>query len=226
MKVELLPALADNYVAVVTWDDGCFVVDPGDAQVVLDWMSRHHMAPQAILNTHHHADHVAGNALLVQKFGCPVIGPNEKRIPHLSTTVTDGVPFSIGPVSLLPIATPGHTRTHTAYYAATLGWLFSGDCLFGGGCGRCFEGTGQQMWDSLHKLLALPDPTLIYCGHEYTVDNLEYGQQVEPHNRAIHMRLLDAKRKIASGQPTLPTTVELEKQTNVWARNQKLLMEG
>ena len=226
MKVELLPALADNYIAMIVWDGGCCAVDPGDAAVVLDWLKANNLRLEVILNTHHHADHTAGNARLVQECGCPVIGPKDERIPRLSQAIAGGETFKIGPLEFLAIATPAHTRSHLAYYCASQGWLFSGDCLFGGGCGRCFEGTGEEMWESLQKLLALPEETLVFCGHEYTADNMEFAEQVEPYNRHIHYRLNDARKARAKGEPTLPSTIGLEKQTNVWARDRALLTQG
>jgi hydroxyacylglutathione hydrolase len=218
MSVELLPAFSDNYIALIVWDSGCCVVDPGDAEPVLSWVRQHQVTPCAILNTHHHADHTAGNERLVKEFGCPVIGPDDARIPKLTQKVKDSEVFPIGPLQITALATPGHTRTHLAYYLPEQGWLFAGDCLFGAGCGRIFEGTGEQMWQSLQRLMQLPDETQIYCGHEYTLPNLEYAEELEPHNLQIHLRLNEARRQRAANQPTLPFTVAMEKATNPWVR--------
>ncbi len=169
------------------------VVDPGDAAPVLDYLEREGLALDAILITHHHADHVGGMAEILERFKVPVFGPAGEPIPTLTRAVTAGDRVAIEPfgLSFEVLDIPGHTRAHIAYYGANM--VFCGDTLFACGCGRVFEGTPAQMLTSLSRLAALPDDTRVYCGHEYTLANIRFARAVDPGNAVLQR----AKPRIA-----------------------------
>jgi hydroxyacylglutathione hydrolase len=194
------------------------VVDPGEAQPVLDYLAREKLVLVAILATHHHADHVGGIAELRRNFDVPVFGPRNEPIATLTRPVGGGDTVKVAELgvefSVLDI--PGHTRAHIAYYGA--GSLFCGDTLFACGCGRLFEGTAEQMYDSLGKLARLPDDTKVYCGHEYTLANIGFAKAVEPGNAALARREERDRKLREAGRPTLPSTLAEEKATNPFLR--------
>ena len=215
-------AFTDNYIWVI--HDCCHaaVVDPGDAAPVLDFLRRENLQLVAILNTHHHNDHVGGNAALLREFPVPVYGPAHESIPTLTHRLKEGdnVQLAEFPLSFNILDIPGHTAGHIAYYGANL--LFCGDTLFACGCGRLFEGTPQQMYASLQKLAGLPDETLVYCGHEYTLANIRFAKVVEPGNQAL-LELEAATKKLRERDiPTLPSTMVREKATNPFLRCNQL----
>ena len=205
--VHIVPILQDNYVYIVVGDDGYIgIVDPGEAADVIDFLDTHNLKPDCILNTHHHWDHINGIADLL------------KRFPTLKIFTPEDRATSFGNQPLEIIETPGHTLDHISYYLPESGVLFSGDTLFSMGCGKLFEGTAEQMWESLSKLMALPDETLIYCGHEYTQSNGVFCQQIEPDNEALKKRMEEVASLRKDGRPTLPVTMAQEKETNVFLR--------
>jgi hydroxyacylglutathione hydrolase len=213
-----LRAFKDNYVWTLRDRSSAVVVDPGDARPVLDYLAAEGLRLAAILATHHHQDHVGGVAELVARHPCPVYGPRGEPIATLTQAVGGGdtVPLPELGVSLEVLDIPGHTRAHIAYYGANM--LFCGDTLFACGCGRVFEGTPAQLHASLEKLLTLPDDTLVYCGHEYTLANIGFAKAVEPGNaRLLERERADAKLR-ERGLPTLPTTIAREKATNPFLR--------
>jgi len=173
-----------------------------------------------ILTTHHHGDHVEGNAPLKAAFGCTVTGPAAEAasIPGIDHRVSGGDAFAFGGFQVRVIDTPGHTAGHVSYWLPEAGVAFVGDTLFAMGCGRLFEGTAETMWASLAKLAALPAETNVYCGHEYTADNGRFALTVEPDNADLVRRAEETERLTAAGKPTLPTTVALEKATNPFLR--------
>lgn len=210
--------LEDNYTYVLSWDHEAFVVDPGDGKPVLALLNEEQLKLQNILITHYHEDHTGGIDDLKRKTEVHVIGPDDARIPELEQTVDDKEELLFGPFSIEVLSTPGHTKPHIVYFFRDLHLLFSGDLLFGGGCGRLFEGTPAEMWHSLEKVAVLPDDTLIYCGHEYTLSNLQFANTLEPQNQAVKQRLEEVKQCVNEGKPTVPSTLGLEKKTNPFLR--------
>lgn len=214
-----LSAFNDNYIWAVRNARQVMVVDPGEAQPVQDYLRREGLELVAILITHHHNDHVGGVAALKETHDVPVYGPHDERITNLLTDrVAEGDKVEIPALGLKfeVLEIPGHTRTHIAYYGA--GMLFCGDTLFACGCGRLFEGTPEQMHQSLSKFDALPDDTLVYCGHEYTLSNIEFARAVEPNNQALAEFEAAARALRADGKPTVPTRLGQERATNPFLR--------
>ena len=222
LDVELIPAFSDNYIYLLR--DGATgtvaVVDPGDATPVIARLERDGLPLDIILNTHHHADHIGGNAELVKRYGAQLIGPaaDAHRIPNLDQAVSEGDTVSVGEAKATVIETPGHTSGHITFWFGDDDALFCGDTLFSMGCGRLFEGTPAQMWHSLSKLRALPDAAKVYCGHEYTLSNARFAAGVEPDNAEVADRLRHIEATRAADQPTIPADLAAEKQTNPFLR--------
>jgi hydroxyacylglutathione hydrolase len=213
-----IPAFADNYIWVMREGGAAAVVDPGDAAPVIDYLEREGIALTAIVTTHHHGDHVGGVRALLARGPVPVYGPANESIPGRTHALGEGdaiVVPGIG-LELSALDIPGHTAGHIALVGA--GMVFCGDTLFAAGCGRLFEGTPAQMVASLAKLAALPGPTKVYCGHEYTVANLRFALAVEPGSAALRERLARAQARRAEGAPTLPTMIAEERATNPFLR--------
>jgi hydroxyacylglutathione hydrolase len=213
-----LPAFRDNYIWLLRRGPYAAVVDPGDADPVLDYLARNELALIAILNTHHHGDHVGGNQDLLGQFDVPVYGPRQESIPGLTQGVGEGDAVRLPEIGLefRVIDVPGHTAGHVAYYRPNS--LFCGDTLFGCGCGRLFEGTPEQMHRSLQKLAALPGDTGVYCAHEYTLSNIRFAKAVEPHNADLLHREEEAIAQLARHLPTVPSSIESELRTNPFLR--------
>jgi hydroxyacylglutathione hydrolase len=219
LQVVPLRAFKDNYVWTLRNDRFAAVVDPGEARPVLDYLAAERLQLAAILATHHHQDHVGGVAeLLASHPSCPVVGPRGEPIATLTRPVGGGDTVTLAELGLefQVLDIPGHTRAHIAYYGAKM--LFCGDTLFACGCGRAFEGTPQQLHASLQKLVALPDETLVYCGHEYTLANIGFAKAVEPHNVSLLEREKSDAKLRERDLPTLPSTIAREKATNPFLR--------
>jgi len=219
IQVVPIPAFEDNYLWLLVHGAYAAVVDPGDAQPVLRYLARHQLTLCAILCTHHHADHVGGIRELLSHFEVPVYGPAQEKIPGRTQAVVEGDCVRLPELDLefSVIDVPGHTAGHVAYYGAER--LFCGDTLFACGCGRLFEGTPQAMHQSLSKLARLPDATLVYCAHEYTLDNIRFAKVVEPDNADLLQREIDDRNTRAQHQPTVPSRLDLEKRTNPFLRS-------
>ncbi len=214
-----IPAFNDNYIWV--WVDElkkqAMVIDPGDAAPVMEFLNQKKLTLNAILITHKHHDHTGGISALLSAFPkAAVFSHSIENIQQTTHTVSDGDVIRINAHSFKVIHIPGHTLEHVAYYCNPV--LFCGDTLFTNGCGRIFEGTAEQMLSSLKKLMALPDDTQIYCGHEYTLSNIKFALQIEPNNHALKKRFDDAKQLRSQNKPTVPSTLKLEKDTNPFLR--------
>lgn len=221
IRVTFIPALSDNYAYLLQADNGdTGIVDPGEAAPVIRELERLNLKPGFIFNTHHHGDHIAGNEELKHKYGAKLAAPasEEKRISGIDIGLSEGMTLAFGGEDIQTIETPGHTRGGICLYAPESGLLFTGDTLFSMGCGRLFEGSAEQMWNSLQKIRALPEDTKLFCGHEYTLHNGEFCLKVEPENQALKARVDNVRRLRAQNIPTLPTTLALEKETNAFLR--------
>lgn len=228
MQVYRLPALSDNYIFLLHDSDQnlAAVVDPAEAQPVLNHLQTLQAPLVAIFNTHHHQDHVGGNPKLLEKFPEAVVygGAEDRgRIPGQQVFLHEGdsVTFAGRPGKVLFV--PGHTRAHIAYYFPPTapnqpGDLFCGDTLFAGGCGRLFEGTPAQMLASLTKIRGLPDTTQVWCAHEYTLKNLQFALTIDGQNPALQARFAAVKAARCRCEATVPSSLGLEKQTNPFLR--------
>ena len=222
LTILALPAFQDNYLWLIHDGVHAAVVDPGDAGPVLAALAEHGLQLTAILLTHHHADHIGGVPRLLEHAQVPVFGPANENIAVVTVPLANGARVDVPGLALAfdVLDVPGHTRGHIAYisHCQPKKWLFCGDTLFAGGCGRLFEGTPAQMAASLAKLAALPGDTLVYCAHEYTLANLKFAAAVEPDNRALQLRLVSEAGKRGDNVPTVPSTIELEQATNPFLR--------
>lgn len=219
LRLLALPALADNYIWLLADAAGAaLVVDPGEAEPVRQACASETLRLTAILLTHHHPDHVAGAAALASATGAIVHAPHDARIDCADVRVGDGdaVTLDAPAVSFDVLAVPGHTLSHVAYHGH--GLLFCGDTLFSVGCGRLFEGSPAQMLASLDRLAALPDDTLVCCGHEYTVANCAFARTLEPHNEALRLRGVQADALRARGAATVPNALADERACNPFLR--------
>jgi hydroxyacylglutathione hydrolase len=220
MNIEILPILTDNYTYILKGNNSEIgIVDPGEAPPVIEFLDKNNLKPSIIFNTHHHGDHIAGNNEIIKRYRCNLAAPAiEPRIKHVDIRLAEGTIFSFGDEDIHIFETPGQTSGHICLYFPKSRVLFSGDTLFSMGCGRLFEGTPAIMWDSLQKLIKLPDETRIYCGHEYTINNGKFCAHIEPENADIKKRMIAVETLRAESRPSLPSTIGLEKKTNVFLR--------
>lgn len=238
MTVTGVPAFQDNVIWVLQPEapneQGMFevaVVDPGEAAPVIDFCRRHQLSPTTILLTHHHADHTGGVAEIVSwmqstqpSVALKVYGPAAEDIPVVTHPLSGGELIEVCPgINSQVWSVPGHTRGHLAYVIGADDQmsptaLFSGDLIFGLGCGRLFEGTAVQMYDAIKRVSQLEDDTRIYCAHEYTLMNLPFAQKIEPTNQALQIRGAQIRALAQAGETTLPLSLHEEKETNPFFR--------
>ena len=222
LDIRQIPVLDDNYVYLVREpvSGAVAVVDPALSDEImaeadkLGWRITH------ILNTHHHSDHIGGNESIKAATKCTIVGPahDPDRIPGMDIQVKDGDVYQFGAESAQVFFVPGHTRGHIAYWFKDSDALFCGDTMFSIGCGRLFEGTPQQMWTSLSRLRELPPTTRIYCAHEYTASNVRFAVSIDPNNAALRAYEAEVKAKRARNEPTIPSTLKLERAANPFLR--------
>ena len=220
MEIVAVPVFADNYIWLVHDEPSgeTAVVDPGDAAPALAETQRRGWRVTQVWNTHHHWDHSGGNLAMKEATGCTVSGPAAEKIPGREVGLSEGSELRIGDQCGRVLEIPGHTLGHVALVFDDEHIAFVGDTLFAMGCGRLFEGTAQQMYESLQRLAGLPPETKLYCGHEYTLANARFAAHAEPENPAVAARLAEAQTLHDRGEITLPTTVALERETNPFVR--------
>ena len=220
LTIQAIPAFKDNYIWFIQAEGSqkVIIVDPGDAQPVIEAAEQQQLTPVAILITHHHRDHIGGINQLVERYEIPVYGPQIATIPSVTHPLIENDTLIIDSVfpaiSIMDIS--GHTAVHIAFLIDDC--LFCGDTLFGAGCGRLLGGTAEQLFHSLKKITHLPVETKVYCAHEYTQTNLHFAAIVEPDNPAIQQRIHETAILRQQGQPSLPSTLKLELATNPFLR--------
>jgi hydroxyacylglutathione hydrolase len=218
LEITLVPCLTDNYAYLVEADGLCAVVDPSEPEPVKRALAGRKLTH--ILNTHHHFDHTGGNIPLKDAYGAKVIGAEKDRdrISGIDEGVSEATPWRFGSHTARILEIPAHTSGHIAFAFEDEGAVFTGDTLFAMGCGRLFEGTPQMMWSSLSKLMRLDDDMRVYCGHEYTLSNGKFAMTLEPGNADLRARMKEIEAARAKGEPTIPSTIGLEKRTNPFLR--------
>lgn len=227
-RIIPINAFSDNYIWAIADKNTTALVDPGDAAVCIDFLEKNQLSLSAILITHHHPDHIGGIIELMaycrqRQWPLTIYGPANENIPHCDVKLTenDVVDLVQPKMSFQVIDLPGHTAGHIAYFAndAVEAVLFCGDTLFSGGCGRLFEGSAEQMLNSLTKLTNLPENTKVYCAHEYTQANLKFALTVEPTNEALinYSKVVNELR--AKNLATIPTSIRIEKEINPFLRS-------
>jgi hydroxyacylglutathione hydrolase len=223
-NVITIPAFGDNFIYLhPCGENRVFAVDPGDAALVLQALESRDLSLAAVLATHHHWDHIGGAADLQSKTGCKLIGVDRTLIPASDRTAGDGDLLAVGDARIRVIATPGHTRASVCYHVVPSDEhgprvVYTGDTLFVGGCGRLLECDAATMWRSLQKLAGLPAETLVYCGHDYTLENCEFALTICPDDRRLRDRLAEVQKAVEYGQLTVPSTIAQERATNILLR--------
>jgi hydroxyacylglutathione hydrolase len=220
MNIEIIPCLNDNYSYLLHDENSntVAIIDPSEFAVCDKIIDKNYRKLDFILNTHHHYDHVGGNEELKKKYNSKILGfENDKnRIPGIDKVLKDNQEFKIGMLNFTTIFIPGHTSGHIAFYFKKEKMVFTGDTLFSLGCGRIFEGTYEQMFQSLNKLKNLPDDTKVYCGHEYTYKNLEFCLKFNPNNDLLKKKKNNIELILKNEKPTIPTTIGDEVKTNIF----------
>ena len=227
LQIHPIPAFNDNYFWLIQPEaqkTAAYIVDPGSAEPVFEALEARKLTLTGILITHHHHDHIDGATQLSQAFNIPIYGPKSPKIPQVTHYLTEGEELKLGPLRVKIIELPGHTRDHIGFLITSAlpdqhqPLLFCGDTLFAAGCGRVFDGSIEQLFESLQKITQLPDNTLIYCAHEYTLNNILFALFIEPENAALKARQFQATQQRQQHLPTIPNPLSLEKQTNPFLR--------
>ena len=226
MEVKIIPCLEDNYAYLLidnTNNTAC-IIDPSEASPIINYLEKNKIKLSFILNTHHHYDHVGGNKKLKEIYGAKVIGyiDDKKRIPEIDIIVKNNQIWKEKNFEAKIIHIPGHTKGHICFYFFNEKIIFSGDTLFSLGCGKIFEGTYTQMFESLNFFKTLPQGTNIYCGHEYTLKNSEFCLKHDPNNLNLKKKIQKIKEKLNKNLPTLPTTIKDEIECNIFLRTENL----
>ena len=222
MRIEIIKCLQDNYSYLLIDDTkniGC-VVDPGEAAPIIKYVESNNIELKYILNTHHHYDHVGGNLELKKRYNSKIIGFKEDkdRIPEIDILVEDNQEWKGENFEAKIYHIPGHTSGHIAFHFFLEKKIFTGDTLFSLGCGRIFEGTYEQMFNSLKKIKELPKDTQIYCGHEYTLQNSKFCESNDPDNSNLKSKIKEIKEKIKNGHPTIPSILSDEMECNIFLK--------
>ena len=223
MKIQIIPCLQDNYSYLIIDEENniACVVDPSEADPIIKYLENTQIKLKFILNTHHHYDHVGGNQKLKEKYGASVVGyeGDKERIPGIDILVNDQETWIYKNFEAKIIHVPGHTLGHICFYFHKDKSVFTGDTLFSLGCGKIFEGTYAQMFDSLMKLKELPKNTKVYCGHEYTLQNSKFCNVHDENNKNLKTKVNDIKIKLKTGGSTIPSTMKDELECNIFLRS-------
>jgi len=226
MKIQVIPCLQDNYAYLIIDEKNstACVIDPSESKPVINFLEKHKIRLKFILNTHHHYDHVGGNQELKEKYTAKVIGykGDKDRIPGIDFLINDQENWKQGNFEAKIIHIPGHTLGHICFYFYKENSVFTGDTLFSLGCGRIFEGTYSQMYNSLKKLKMLPENTKIFCGHEYTKQNSKFCIMYDKNNQNLKNKINEIEKKLEKGLPTIPSTIKDELECNIFLRSDNL----
>ena len=226
MKIQIIPCLQNNYTYLIIDEEknvAC-VVDPSEADPIINFLEDNNIKLKFILNTHHHYDHVGGNQKLKEKYGAIIVGykGDKERIPEIDILLSDQETWIHENFKAKIIHVPGHTLGHICFYFHEEQSVFTGDTLFSLGCGRIFEGTYSQMFDSLMKLKELPQDTKVYCGHEYTKKNSDFCITHDSSNKNLKAKINDINLKLKNGLPTIPSTIKDELECNIFLRSSNI----
>tara|TARA_B100000029_G_scaffold346832_1_gene339184 strand:- start:780 stop:1499 length:720 start_codon:yes stop_codon:yes gene_type:complete len=226
MRVEIIPCLQDNYSYLIIDDsnNSACVVDPSEAKPIINFLKNKNINLKYILNTHHHFDHIGGNKDLKKKYGSLVVGfkNDSERIPEIDVLLEDNQIWKAENFTAKIMHIPGHTTGHICFHFFKNKLIFTGDTLFSLGCGKIFEGTYEEMFNSLNKIKSLPDETKIYCGHEYTMNNSKFCIKHDPNNLNLKNKIENIKKKVRDGLPTIPSTIKDELDCNIFLRTNDL----
>ena len=226
MKIEIIPCLKDNYSYLIIDENknNACIVDPGESEPIIKYLNKNKINLKFILNTHHHYDHIGGNKKLKEKYNAKVVGYEEDkmRIPEIDILVRDEEIWKNENFEAKIMHILGHTTGHICFYFYKHKILFTGDTLFSLGCGKIFEGTYSQMFDSLNKLKKLPLDTKIFCGHEYTLQNSKFCLLHDPNNEKLKNKILQIKKKLNDNLPTIPSTIKDELECNIFLKSNNI----
>jgi len=226
MRIEIIPCLQDNYSYLIIDESNNFacVIDPSESKPIINFVENNNITLRYILNTHHHYDHIGGNKDLKEKFGSTVVGfeKDSHRIPKIDILLKDNQIWKAENFVAKVIHVPGHTSGHICFHFFNERLAFTGDTLFSLGCGKIFEGTYEEMFNSLNKLKSLPAETKIYCGHEYTLNSSKFCLKYDPKNTKLQKKIKNIENKIKNGLPTVPSSIKDELDCNIFLRSNDL----